>query len=224
MEKVNPFDFFDHIYCIHMPKSVEREALVRSEFEKLGILSRIDWVHATQPNPENFKSGGSMYYPAAQVGCKLSHLKALHNAMFCGYQTILILEDDVIFPNWDVTKLETAIEELPEAWDMLYLGGEPVEPTDRRSPSLVQVRKFWGAYAYAVHDYAVAELADLIVDYLTQAGLDGGVYAEYTPFKRCFCVYPPICKTRPNYSTIVDQDCNYDADTNLAWRDFKPET
>jgi GR25 family glycosyltransferase involved in LPS biosynthesis len=223
MASVNPFDFFEHIYCIHLPTSTDRIDLVRKEFQKLEILDRVDFIHATPPNKDNLRVGGNLYYPQGQIGVKLSHLKALHDAMDYNYENVLIFEDDVMFPNYNSEKLRVATKELPEVWDMLYLGGEPIERTDRQSPSLVQVNKFLCCHAYAVHRDSMGEICDLIVDNLTNSGLDGGIYCEYTPYKRAYCVYPPICIQRPNYSIITQRDADYSPELNAAWRDFKPE-
>lgn len=104
----------DKIYYINMDSRPERRAHILSEFDTQGISRKqVQRVRAvTLPhNP--------------QVGCAMSHMKALSDACKNKYDTVLILEDDFTFrkdrrvidnminrlnsclPDWDVAMLTT---------------------------------------------------------------------------------------------------------------------
>ncbi len=57
------------------------------------------------------------------VGCFLSHLLMLQKARAENKKNVLILEDDCRFVQGSQEKLEEAMKQLPEDWDMFFLGG-----------------------------------------------------------------------------------------------------
>ena len=57
------------------------------------------------------------------IGCVLSHLKVVKKAKELGYKNYLVLEADVEFADDLQEKFSKYIKQVPEDWDMLYLGG-----------------------------------------------------------------------------------------------------
>ncbi len=98
---VNINDYLDRIYYINMAERPERRKHIINQLMKLQIpKSMVSYVKAVSL-PHN-----------PQIGCALSHMKALSDATKNEYDTVLILEDDFTFK---VNK-----ENLLEKLEMLY--------------------------------------------------------------------------------------------------------
>lgn len=128
---ININEYFDKIFYINLDKDVHRNENMLSQFRSFNITNfeRVTGVEAAQI-PErsqyrNFIKSDSKYI-MGQLGCRASHLSAIHLARARGYSKILILEDDVTFLE-DPSSLLTVNQWLHNDWDMLYFGGL-VEP------------------------------------------------------------------------------------------------
>ena len=80
-----------------------------------------------------------------QVGCLLSHLRALERASAAGARAALLLEDDVVFADAFHARLRTAVaradaadaaaaeaDEVGAPWGVLYLGAGHDGPAPRQ--------------------------------------------------------------------------------------------
>ena len=109
---VNPFGYFDAIYCINLDRDVARWEAVKTQAKQLGFLSELIHFSAIE-TPQNH-----------HIGCALSHREILKMAYDQRFENILVLEDDVIFRHDALALLEHNIRELQtRKWDLWYLGG-----------------------------------------------------------------------------------------------------
>lgn len=109
---LNPFDYFDAIYCINIDRDTARWASVKAQAKQLGFLS--DLIHfSAVETPENH-----------HIGCALSHREILKMADQQRHGKILVLEDDVIFRTDTLALLKRNVKEMQtRTWDLWYLGG-----------------------------------------------------------------------------------------------------
>ena len=84
-------------------------------------------------------------------GCYLSHLRLLLEMQVQGWETLLILEEDVIWRPDTAERLKSLMTELPEDWGQLYLGGQHRQAPDLLSPAVYRCRSVNRTHAYAVH-------------------------------------------------------------------------
>lgn len=98
----------DHIYCINLERSVERRAKMENEFKKADI--EVEFINAFDAKAAKIPG---MY------GCTQSHFSIYRDVIAKGYQTALILEDDVSFHPEFKNKIENLKE--PSKWELLYL-------------------------------------------------------------------------------------------------------
>jgi len=109
--------FIDHAYCLTLATRCDRQKEAVMQLAGAGLLPKTSFIisqPATGPKP-----------PAILA----SHCQAARDAAARGYQTILILEDDVTFlPR--TTKIDKLVErtmtKLPGNWHGLYLGHFPL--------------------------------------------------------------------------------------------------
>lgn len=109
----------EHTYVINLDNRVDRLFKVERYLHKINILfERISGVIPTFEEYCNIKSGNSQITSIGALGCIESHIKILKNAIENNYETILILEDDIVpMKMFDFKKIN-----IPKKWDILYLG------------------------------------------------------------------------------------------------------
>lgn len=106
----------------------------------------------------------------ARLGCYLSHLNVLKQAKSRGLSSVLIIEDDAHFPQTKrgAVSFQKTMEELPDNWELLFIGIEHDKKPVRFSPSVDRVESGTCLHAYAVHsrcyDKLIAALEDALLD------------------------------------------------------------
>lgn len=128
---MNPFDYFDEIFCINLDKRVQRWDRAQKEFEKLGILDRVNRFSAID------KFGGKR-------GCFESHMKIIHMAKENNLKNVFIFEDDVaVTPLYSQEKFQKSITHLQDnTWEFFYMGG--FEKRIRPRPRYYRLKKKYG--------------------------------------------------------------------------------
>jgi GR25 family glycosyltransferase involved in LPS biosynthesis len=121
----NPFDYFTEIYCINLEKRQDRWQHAQKEFEKVGILDRVERVSGIESGEFN-----------GNVGCNKSHIKCVELARKRKIDNVLVLEDDVIFINDTLKILDKAVKQLDFPWHMLYLGANTHQSLVKIKPNL----------------------------------------------------------------------------------------
>ena len=125
----------------------------------------------------------------------ISALEAIKNE-----EMAIIFEDDVLLKSWD-------IPELPDNFDMVYLGANLTKKTDRINKDFVKVNGAWTTHAIIYSKKGVEEI-------LNQYDLSHGIYDEWlrTSFNKnnnCYMLTPMIAYQRECYSNIQDKNVSY---------------
>jgi GR25 family glycosyltransferase involved in LPS biosynthesis len=149
----NPFDFFDKIFIINLDYRKDRLEKCISEFSKYEINSKITRFPAIQLKYED----GSSDKFLGRCGCALSHFEICKIAKKENLKNYLVLEDDLEFnldKNSLFDNLDKSIKELPEDWDILYLGGNltneyGIYPIEKYSKNLLKLNSCHTTHAMA---------------------------------------------------------------------------
>ena len=154
---ISPFDYFDKIFCINLDSRPDRWELAQSEFNKVGILERVERVTALttkempyDPRPAKNRDASDLL---GQFACASSHNKCTKLAMQYNAKNYLVFEDDFYFKNFDEDYLNTCINELPTDWKLFSLGYNDWSQHSIKSYS-VNLNKMYGfglAHAYAIN-------------------------------------------------------------------------
>ncbi|WP_328471221.1 glycosyltransferase [Streptomyces sp. NBC_00448] len=156
-EQRNPFAAFDGITCINLDERPERWKAVRGRLSALGL------------RPERLHRLPAVATPADhQVGRALSHRQALQQAHTDGLDSLLVLEDDVLFLPGATRVLRDAMAELTgRTWSLLCLGGAdgelPLPRTEGRR-FLEPADGITTTHAIAYHRSAFTPLLDELPD------------------------------------------------------------
>lgn len=191
---------FELVYCLNQDSRPDRWSQAIEEFARVGLdkVQRFACIPADEP----FKSF-----------C-LSQYAMLKTFVATGAPAGLLLEDDVVFQALD--HLPKAFVELPEDWDILYLGanitdgvtGIQEKPPIRFSDHLYQVRAAWTTHAVA---YSRAMALKIISTYPvhTYEMYDQWLNQQVLGSHRCFLVNPMVAFQRPGKSDLWGQETDY---------------
>ena len=119
--------YVDNVYLINMDKDTERLEKVTKECKKFNInFERFSGVNPLKLSKKELNKYVSKtcqnICPNGIIGCGVSHMKIYEDALKNNYKNILVLEDDVYFDDELYEELNKAMTELPEDYDILYLG------------------------------------------------------------------------------------------------------
>jgi len=135
------WDAFDRFYCISVDRREDRRATARTQFERVGLAGRVEFV-LVQKHPSDPEQG---IYEA--------HMLCMKKGIRAGAATIVIFEDDVVFDRFAPETLEsgTAFLASNPGWKMLHFGCmvKRSRPTGIRAVRKIRYRSL--THAYAVH-------------------------------------------------------------------------
>lgn len=155
----NLTDWFDRVYvinCAHRPDRLEetKEHLDETKMadnDKVIYYPAIigDWTTC----PADWGSGWGAW------GCLRSHQRILEDVLHTrddrynmSLNNVLVLEDDVIFKEDSLEKLNEFMEDVPDDWGQIYLGGQHRrDPTPTDSPNVIVGNSINRTHAYAVN-------------------------------------------------------------------------
>ena len=132
------WDFFEKIYCINLDHRVDRWQHAQQEFEKVGVLERVERFSAIKD-----KDG--------RLGLIKSVLQLIKQSKEKGINNILIFEDDVHFLNNTVEILEKSISQIGNLdWWLFYLGAnthEPLQLITKSKPNILVLKKGFATHS-----------------------------------------------------------------------------
>jgi glycosyl transferase, family 25 len=119
------------ILIINLPNSTDRRNAMAAQCARWGLAA--EFVAAVDGRTMNTQqraghcaeSFAAFHSPltAAEVGCYLSHLKALERIVDQGWRWAVVLEDDVVLPADFVARLSVVCQEADTAFDLIKLNG-----------------------------------------------------------------------------------------------------
>ena len=211
------FDYFDRVYCIHLPNKERREA-IEKEFERVGIKD-VQYIHATEPR-QDFYMSNMRRGPRGELGCSLSHIKAVVQAIADGAERPLFFEDDVIFSKDTCERMREVAHDLDlfPYWDVLYFGGHPRGICHMVTTNLAEIGAFSFAEAYAINGKALLPWLNFWLDRVGQAhAMIDLVLGEFAALRNSYCVYPLLTHQPPGISQISDKFDDKDKCLRKGW-------
>tara|TARA_B100001094_G_C18157461_1_gene787293 strand:+ start:1085 stop:1816 length:732 start_codon:yes stop_codon:yes gene_type:complete len=198
----SPFGFFDHIYCISLPRSEQRRQFTSAHFKELGIENKVEWIFAEPPSGDfsktNFKKAGIL-------GCSLSHMRAIYDSVSNMYSNCLILEDDVFFSEDYFNRMNIGLSELSDDWDILYLGGSPKDKLIPISSQLSKPKNMLGTIAYAINSEHQKRILQQYFKKITSnfpANCADNIAHSLNNKCNSYTFNPYICETHNGYSEV----------------------
>jgi GR25 family glycosyltransferase involved in LPS biosynthesis len=130
-------------------------------------------------------------------GCWDSHRRLLEKIKDEGNNMTLVCEDDCEFISEEVAEY---LDQLPEDWDLLYLGGVNQDIPEQFSEKLEYAKNILQTHAYIVRDKFVPTLLETLTNHRWKVDI---VFSEAIKRGKCFICNPPIAIQRESFSDIT---------------------
>lgn len=128
-------------------------------------------------------------------------------------ETLICFEDDVVFKGTAIDiDLEFAIAELPDDWDIFYLGCNlfaqdwEKHPPVKRSQNLSRIYHAWTTHAIAYSRKAVEWIVD---NYDVTKMYDAWLSENTLGTLNMFVMRPMIARQRPGFSDLWNNEADY---------------
>lgn len=193
------FPLISSAYCLSLDRNKDtRYPLVQAEFDRVGLS--VERIECIESKDNRFISFNQSHY----------------NAVKRGYETgkpFAIFEDDVVFDRYH--QIEEAANQLPEGWDLLYLGcnfHSEWEWPSRYSSALSLLPNALMSHAIVYNINAAKFVLDNFNPDIITA--ENPVYDEWLRVnilsqRRSFVLTPMACYQRPNHSDVWERSVDY---------------
>ena len=197
-------DFFDRIYLINLDRRVDRMNNVRLELLRNNIeYERVSAIDGTLITDLEFKPYQYVFNHKAEMALAHTLIKVFAEALVAGYEKILVLEDDVEFEQLDL--FGAAVTDLPEDFDLFYLGAEHKQAAEHIGPHLLKIKEAYFCHAVGYSAKAMKSLPSS----LKQCVCDS-LYPVVQENGNCYSVFPNIAFQAHSLSDISGMVSNYD--------------
>lgn len=215
--KVN--DVFDNVYVINLATRKDRLEEISRELKTVGIEYEI--FTAINGVPKDVKLPDYILKVPGIAGCMFSHIRIIEDAKRRNFNKILILEDDAEFAKNFIQMFDAFYQNLPNDWQMVYLGGSSHPVLSENINEYVIKTKG----AYTTHAYGIkSDVYDTVINNIdTKTGVK---YAH--PIDAFYALnIHPIFTTYLSNPNLVYQRAGY-SDIRNGFRDYeylkKPRT
>lgn len=185
------YNYFDKIYLVNLPERRDRYLISMWELAKFSIPYH------------HFKA---MKHWDGKEGLYQTMRTLFEQAVALNYRRILVFEDDLKIIGPMDTVMEKCIQQLPEEWDMLYLGCNLARrPGNFFSANLLPVTRALSTHAVAYSRACMERILSL-----PKALPIDLFYAEVIqPAGKCYCTCPMLVTQYPGFSDIEKRVMNW---------------
>lgn len=198
-------NYFDKSFCINLDNRTDRWERSKLQFDKHNLnVERVSAIKGADLNlewPPEIKEGA--------VGCSLSHLFVMKMAKQLQLQNYLVLEDDVELDENFNDKFSSIYEsEVPNNWDMLYLGGQHFHGMNLKQ---ISEHVYQCEYTLTTHSFAIKNTVyDLFINKLIDITKPCDVhFAEEHKNINAYVIIPHLTWQSKSYSDVENADVDY---------------
>jgi glycosyl transferase family 25 len=148
-ESIKMFTDIKNVFYINLEHRKDRKEHVETELTKIGLD-----LTAQRFNAIRMENGA--------VGCSMSHLKILQNAVAQNMDHVLILEDDITFldPELFRKQFDTFLSRFGENWDVILLAGNNMPPYLKIDETCIKVTSCQTTTGYLVNGHYISKLVE----------------------------------------------------------------
>ena len=202
-----------NIFYINLDHRTDRKEHVETQLKSIGF--------------NNFERFNAIRMENGAVGCSMSHIKLLQQALKSGLNHVLIVEDDIEFLDPDLfkTQLDLFLKDLTKRWDVVLFAGNNMPPYETIDATCVKVTRCQTTTGYLVNGHYIEKLMNNVKMGLTNLLRDPKNHTQYAIDKywfalqavdNWFLITPLTVVQREDYSDIEKKVINYqDAMTDL---------
>lgn len=203
----------EHIYVINLEKSINRRKNVEEQFKKYNIKN-YTFFKAICPSEnilkkyKNFSIKNEENVRRGELGCLLSHVNVMKDALNKNYKNIIIFEDDIIILDKDfIQKTINSINLLKKDFDVLFLGANHRKPAKRKvADGIYECTRSNCTFGYCINKDTMEKL---IVDFDYILPWDVHWRDSIDPPIRFYCIIPHLVNTKDDESNIQHKKIAY---------------
>jgi glycosyl transferase family 25 len=142
---INCLNDITNAFYINLEHRSDRKEYVTEELKKIGIT-------ANRFNAIQMENGA--------IGCSMSHLKILQNALQNNLDHVLIIEDDITFLNPELFKsqINNFFKIHNNNWDVILLAGNNIPPYENIDDTCIKVSRCQTTTGYLVNGHYIKVL------------------------------------------------------------------
>ena len=155
------------------------------------------------------------------IGCSLSHLKLLEQALENQYDHILIMEDDITFldPELFKSQLNKFLKTRQNKWDVILFAGNNMPPYEKTDDTCIKVSRCQTTTGYLVNGHFIKALTQNVkmgLTHLLSRPTESNKFAidkfwfVLQSAARWYLITPPTVIQRADYSDIEKKQTNYE--------------
>jgi GR25 family glycosyltransferase involved in LPS biosynthesis len=188
---------------VNLDGCLDKWELSQKEFAKWGLdVERFPAVDGNLIEPFNYK------VPRGSVGNCLSKIGIVKLAVERNYDSVLILEDDVEFAEDFNNKFAEWSKEVPENWDMLWIGGNHNgENPPKISDHVIKITNTYATHAFALRNTVFNAVLKALEPLEPQ---DDIILAGLQKVSNSFCFSPNLACQRAGISDVFKFYVDYD--------------
>lgn len=196
-----------NVFYINLEHRLDRNVNVQQQLDTIGLSSV-----AQRFNAIKMENGA--------IGCSMSHLALLKNAVKKRFDHILIVEDDIQFLNPELfkTQFNLFLKTHGNNWDVILFAGNNIPPYEKIDETCVKVNTCQTTTCYLVNGHYIEKLMDNVRTGLTNLLHTPQHHSLYAIDKywfnlqkidRWFLIVPLTVVQREDYSDIEKKVINY---------------
>jgi glycosyl transferase family 25 len=203
----------DKIYVINLKNDFERRSRIQRHFKDLNIID-YDIFDAIRPtehmldNYPNFMKNMSHNIRIGALGCLLSHITIMKEALKKNYSNILIFEDDIqILDTQFANIIESHLNFLDDDFNVLYLGANHKKPATKKiTDGIYQCSSSNGTFSYIINKKTMELLTQ---NYAYKFPIDVQWRKMNININKFYCIIPHLCNIVDTVSSIHNVHTKY---------------
>lgn len=152
---INSINDVTNIFYINLEHRTDRKEHVETELLKIGLIGQ-------RFNAIKMDNGA--------IGCSMSHLKLLQDAVKHNLEHILIVEDDITFlnPTLFINQINNFFKLHNNSWDVILFAGNNIPPYQNIDDTCIKVSRCQTTTGYLVNGHYIKILLQNVKMGLTQ--------------------------------------------------------
>lgn len=181
----------DEWYVINLPERIDRLREIDSEMERYGVKYTLFEAVKNQDG---------------KLGLLDSMKKLLSTAISKNQSNIAVLEDDVTFLAPPIDFLNTVIPQVPEDYNLFYMGANLCQTPWRISENVLQIKMAYATHAIVYSRAGMERALSLLNEHVTAYDI---ILMNNMHGDKCYCAYPLLCTQREGWSDIEKKVMNW---------------
>ncbi len=206
----------DDVVVISLPERTDRREKLSAMMEREQVWFRfVDGVRVRYEDINDFEAsevhlhtfklvGGPEKFLQGVAGCRRAHLRVFEAALRSEIQSLLVIEDDMLFVDDWLARYRESLVELPEGWLQMYLSTSNYREAEPFSKNLRRLR---GSYQTTAILYSRAGIEAAYKCLRTsRCEIDVWMGNHMHPFGCSYGIEPRIACQQGGYSDIMSFD------------------